>query len=73
MQELISFLKTIWYDLDLVLEMPKEVGLAFGYTVNDIEFWDNGGYETLPPLKRFLFEGTRELRRYCRARSMTHP
>lgn len=70
MNELAAFFAAVAYDLDMKIEMPKEIGLTFGYTQNDIEFWDRGGYDALDPMRRFVLQHTKGIRRYCRARAM---
>jgi len=66
----IKFFKDLWYDLEFKLEMPKEVGLSFGYTQEDVDFWENGGYDSLGAARRFILENSKEFRRFCRATAM---
>jgi len=70
MLKLANFHLSCWKDSGAMPFLAKDVGFYFGYTKEDIRLFQNGGYDSLGPITRFLMKRTHKLRKIARIRTL---
>jgi hypothetical protein len=51
-------------------DLPEDSGKYLGYTDNDIELFNNGGYDALNPIQSYIMKRTHDLRKNARIKQL---